>query len=378
MEYSQDSAFCVPTYSNSESACDGQTSNHAGGKQQRDSDEQVPVFQQRWRDQPQAMVEQPQIGAAACTAVSGRCTESMVQGSDDQAASNPRYMDGRAANGSSGVPCPSYEQSSDVFRGFSGDLSELSMGLNRMDSCLLQSPSDGVVPDLSPTGSCSSSGFQTPSDSMYTHSFNMFDAMDMQSGMLTIPACINPYFASYDHDLLSPAFSKRGLCGQNQRAPSHFIPTSSDAAGMQLHIEPTSQVPQAAAVQRPASAASYTVPKDVLRVGDEKPMDREARVARYREKRKRRTFEKTIRYESRKAYAEVRPRIKGRFATKEEVVAMKAEAAALDKSQGLHKAARSAVVLKDMPLNKRSRRSKRANAGTKPVPEDFVVPVYHN
>ena len=49
---------------------------------------------------------------------------------------------------------------------------------------------------------------------------------------------------------------------------------------------------------------------------------------RYREKRKRRTFEKTIRYESRKAYAEVRPRIKGRFATKEEVKAMKAASAA--------------------------------------------------
>jgi hypothetical protein len=99
---------------------------------------------------------------------------------------------------------------------------------------------------------------------------------------------------------------------------------------------------------------------------------------RYREKRKRRTFEKTIRYESRKAYAEVRPRIKGRFATKEEVVAMKAEAAALEKSQGLQKAARSAVILKGVPVNNRSRRSKRANAGTKPVQEDFVVPVYHN
>ncbi len=48
---------------------------------------------------------------------------------------------------------------------------------------------------------------------------------------------------------------------------------------------------------------------------------------RYREKRKRRTFEKTIRYQSRKAYAEVRPRIKGRFATKEEVAAMKAAGA---------------------------------------------------
>ena len=50
-------------------------------------------------------------------------------------------------------------------------------------------------------------------------------------------------------------------------------------------------------------------------------------LTRYREKRKRRTFEKTIRYQSRKAYAEVRPRIKGRFATREEVAAMKAAGA---------------------------------------------------
>jgi hypothetical protein len=42
-------------------------------------------------------------------------------------------------------------------------------------------------------------------------------------------------------------------------------------------------------------------------------IDREARVLRYREKRKNRKFEKTIRYASRKAYAEIRPRIKGRF-----------------------------------------------------------------
>ncbi|KZV29583.1 zinc finger protein CONSTANS-LIKE 5 [Dorcoceras hygrometricum] len=43
-------------------------------------------------------------------------------------------------------------------------------------------------------------------------------------------------------------------------------------------------------------------------------LDREARVLRYREKRKNRRFQKTIRYASRKAYAETRPRIKGRFA----------------------------------------------------------------
>ncbi|XP_042377469.1 zinc finger protein CONSTANS-LIKE 3-like [Zingiber officinale] len=41
--------------------------------------------------------------------------------------------------------------------------------------------------------------------------------------------------------------------------------------------------------------------------------EREARLMRYREKRKSRRFEKTIRYASRKAYAEARPRVKGRF-----------------------------------------------------------------
>ncbi|OWM65891.1 zinc finger protein CONSTANS-LIKE 5-like [Punica granatum] len=48
-------------------------------------------------------------------------------------------------------------------------------------------------------------------------------------------------------------------------------------------------------------------------------VDREARVLRYKEKRKNRKFEKTIRYASRKAYAESRPRIKGRFAKRTEV-----------------------------------------------------------
>ncbi|XP_074294652.1 zinc finger protein CONSTANS-LIKE 2-like [Silene latifolia] len=51
------------------------------------------------------------------------------------------------------------------------------------------------------------------------------------------------------------------------------------------------------------------------------PLDREARVMRYREKKKNRKFEKTIRYASRKAYAETRPRIKGRFAKRTNVEA---------------------------------------------------------
>ena len=100
---------------------------------------------------------------------------------------------------------------------------------------------------------------------------------------------------------------------------------------------------------------------------------------RYREKRKRRTFEKTIRYESRKAYAEVRPRIKGRFATKDEVIAMKAEALALEKgAAAVRGGAAIPAPAKGVTIVKRSRRSKRANAGTKPAQEDFVVPEYRS
>ncbi|KAF0906612.1 hypothetical protein E2562_012062 [Oryza meyeriana var. granulata] len=50
-------------------------------------------------------------------------------------------------------------------------------------------------------------------------------------------------------------------------------------------------------------------------------VEREAKVMRYKEKRKKRCYEKQIRYASRKAYAEMRPRVRGRFAKVPEGVA---------------------------------------------------------
>jgi hypothetical protein len=64
----------------------------------------------------------------------------------------------------------------------------------------------------------------------------------------------------------------------------------------------------------PVDPATYAV---LLRTRREK-------LKRFREKKRNRLFKKTIRYASRKAYAEVRPRIKGRFARKDEVAAMRA------------------------------------------------------
>lgn len=66
---------------------------------------------------------------------------------------------------------------------------------------------------------------------------------------------------------------------------------------------------------RREAAAAATVPLP------EPELTRAERVARYLEKRARRNFKKTIRYQSRKAYAEIRPRIKGRFVSPEEYAA---------------------------------------------------------
>ena len=72
------------------------------------------------------------------------------------------------------------------------------------------------------------------------------------------------------------------------------------------------------------AASSVVVPGEVAATGNgslsggggDPAMDREAKVMRYKEKRKRRRYEKQIRYASRKAYAEMRPRVKGRFFAK--------------------------------------------------------------
>uniref|UniRef100_A0ACD5Z243 Uncharacterized protein n=1 Tax=Avena sativa TaxID=4498 RepID=A0ACD5Z243_AVESA len=64
----------------------------------------------------------------------------------------------------------------------------------------------------------------------------------------------------------------------------------------------------------PDALSAAGAPAPSAAVVASKGKDREARLMRYREKRKNRRFHKTIRYASRKAYAETRPRIKGRFA----------------------------------------------------------------
>ncbi|KAG0482179.1 hypothetical protein HPP92_010263 [Vanilla planifolia] len=74
-------------------------------------------------------------------------------------------------------------------------------------------------------------------------------------------------------------------------------------------------------VSTSAGCGRSSLNSTTMEVAAGKVMDREARGDEVQEKRKNRRFEKTIRYASRKAYAEIRPRIKGRFAKRTEMEA---------------------------------------------------------
>ncbi|CAL5367491.1 unnamed protein product [Camellia sinensis] len=104
---------------------------------------------------------------------------------------------------------------------------------------------------------------------------------------------------------------------------SHTVSISS----MDVGVVPDSTMSDDVSVSVSVSASHSRPPKGTIDLFSSplhmpsqlSPMDREARVLRYREKKKARKFEKTIRYASRKAYAETRPRIKGRFAKRTDV-----------------------------------------------------------
>jgi hypothetical protein len=129
---------------------------------------------------------------------------------------------------------------------------------------------------------------------------------------------------------------------QQQQQPwmvPSYAPAAPAVAPVAVPAMPT--VPSAAVrtITLRSGASSSTSSAGGIRIvkyGDAagESLSRAERVARYREKRKNRRFEKTIRYASRKAYAEVRPRIKGRFAKKEEVEAWKAAEVAMKAAAG--------------------------------------------
>ncbi|XP_022853043.1 zinc finger protein CONSTANS-LIKE 2-like [Olea europaea var. sylvestris] len=88
-------------------------------------------------------------------------------------------------------------------------------------------------------------------------------------------------------------------------------------SSLDVGVVPESRLSEVSSVsqQRPSKGTIYLSSSPPIQMPTQlSAMDREARVLRYREKKKKRKFQKMIRYATRKAYAETRPRIKGRFA----------------------------------------------------------------
>ncbi|KAK8679619.1 hypothetical protein V6N13_145064 [Hibiscus sabdariffa] len=178
-------------------------------------------------------------------------------------------------------------------------------------SWLLPNPNHKVVdrPDVN-TGQYVLPEMDRYPDLDYGHGNSKLDAQEqnssgtdgvvpVQSKSVRAPSINGPCF---DLDF---AGSKPFACGYNPNIITHSVSSSS----LDVSVVPDGST--MTDISNPFSKGTESTHQSVVQLS---PADREARVLRYREKRKNRKFEKTIRYASRKAYAEMRPRIKGRFA----------------------------------------------------------------
>ncbi|KAK6944259.1 B-box-type zinc finger [Dillenia turbinata] len=122
----------------------------------------------------------------------------------------------------------------------------------------------------------------------------------------------------FDVDFAQPKLSPFTNSYFNQSMSSSdvgVVPDNGNSQSDASYSFATSQINRGSAISALSSSSTATaINQNSSSIG----LDRKARVLRYREKRKNRKFEKTIRYASRKAYAETRPRIKGRFAKRTE------------------------------------------------------------
>ncbi|KAJ8434619.1 hypothetical protein Cgig2_033105 [Carnegiea gigantea] len=181
------------------------------------------------------------------------------------------------------------------------------------DSWLIQSPSSGVF----------MADFLCCDSDLLDFGFNS-ESNNLEKGNLQFCADVSRSFENcFDIDFSQPD-KHHNLHSNGQLFSSFNYSASHSASSSEIGVVPDGNGTS-------MSEVSYTFTKspttpgtgDVVDGGSSEAdgapaMDRKARVLRYREKRKNRKFQKTIRYASRKAYAETRPRIKGRFTKRSE------------------------------------------------------------
>lgn len=154
--------------------------------------------------------------------------------------------------------------------------------------------------------------------------FNSQSNNNLEKGNLKFCADVNRSFENcFDIDFCQPD-KHHNLHSDEQLFSSFNYSANHSASSSEIGVVPDGNGTSMSEVSY-AFTKSPTTPRigDVADGGSSEAngapaMDRKARVLRYREKRKNRKFQKTIRYASRKAYAETRPRIQGRFTKRSE------------------------------------------------------------
>ncbi|XP_022153294.1 zinc finger protein CONSTANS-LIKE 5-like [Momordica charantia] len=165
---------------------------------------------------------------------------------------------------------------------------------------LLSNEDDVVIPELK-------------SEDIFFSDMNSFIDFDYPTaGDGVVPDQSNPATVA------TPATdnSTANFCGLEFCTRSKFDSISFPSQNLSQSVSSSSLDVGVVPDRNTASDASFPAAQTATQL---RGLDREARVLRYREKKKNRKFEKTIRYASRKAYAEIRPRIKGRFVKRSEM-----------------------------------------------------------
>ncbi|KAL6774551.1 CON1B [Auxenochlorella protothecoides x Auxenochlorella symbiontica] len=115
--------------------------------------------------------------------------------------------------------------------------------------------------------------------------------------------------------------TKKDLLGPKVKSEVQLVDRVQAYQFSAAYADDMQMVPQAppAPIHTPTSNESLSL---------EVPLTRRDRVERYLSKRRRRNFNKVVRYQCRKVYADARPRIKGRFVKPAELEAYRRDAAA--------------------------------------------------
>ncbi|KAG2453918.1 hypothetical protein HYH02_002121 [Chlamydomonas schloesseri] len=156
------------------------------------------------------------------------------------------------------------------------------------------------------------------------------DGSILQKSSPPTPPAVRRSMSGRRDDVAAPAGQAApGAAAPKVTAPAAAASTGTGAAAAPAAAQPRT-TPAYAPVTTPAATAyaaqvlaAAAAAAAGMSGGGQRELTRQERVARYLEKRKRRNFDKVIRYATRKYYAEVRPRIRGRFARREEIEAWK-------------------------------------------------------